>query len=326
MRITVDNLMHQLLNPQVNFEIARVVAERMGLVQMPSPHMTVKYHHAKTGISIVRSFLQKRWHLQDSCIISVTDSGAAGTGSIELVDSDGNELDYSSYSAEHVLSVWLQNTDQGRAFADSFAGFDLPALVREISARFSMGTAYDFFWWGGERLHESFSEIVLTTYARALQAMAKLIVYSLQHDSLTVRYSDAYPFDLGYYLGLYDLEAQGFRVEVTLTPSVLGTELPPKEYLFTCDDHVFKYVECVALDNLLNSYFTVTWGTRIDQRATHPFSNVLLSDNDFVKWLCSDLSETVALGLENRLHWQQQAHAAWRFACADDAGQARLHP
>ena len=60
MRITVDNLMHQLLNPQVNFEIARVVAERMGLVQMPSPHMTVKYHHAKTGISIVRSFLQKR--------------------------------------------------------------------------------------------------------------------------------------------------------------------------------------------------------------------------------------------------------------------------
>jgi hypothetical protein len=45
MRITVDNLMHQLLNPQVNFEIARVVAERMGLVQMPSPHMTVKYHH-----------------------------------------------------------------------------------------------------------------------------------------------------------------------------------------------------------------------------------------------------------------------------------------
>lgn len=44
MRITVDNLMHQLLNPQVNFEIARVVAERMGLVQMPSPHMTVKYH------------------------------------------------------------------------------------------------------------------------------------------------------------------------------------------------------------------------------------------------------------------------------------------
>ena len=30
MRITVDNLMHQLLNPQVNFEIARVVAERMG--------------------------------------------------------------------------------------------------------------------------------------------------------------------------------------------------------------------------------------------------------------------------------------------------------
>jgi hypothetical protein len=43
----------------------------------------------------------------------------------------------------------------------------------------SNGTAYDFFWWGGERLHESFSEIVLTTYARALQAMAKLIVYSL---------------------------------------------------------------------------------------------------------------------------------------------------
>ena len=147
----------------------------------------------------------------------------------------------------------------------------------------------------------SVSEIVLTTYARALQAMAKLIVYSLQHDSLTVRYSDAYPFDLGYYLGLYDLEAQGFSVEVMLTPSVLGTELPPKEYLFTCDDHVFKYVERVALDKLLKSYFTVTWGTRIDQRATHPFSNVLLSDNDFVKWLCSELSETVALGLKKRL-------------------------